>query len=153
MRTLFWSLFDLMDLDNLDSAHDNMFFTETVGIILYGVYMLIAAIVMVNALIAMMNNTYNKVEVSIGSTWSKAYGYKWQLDVLAYTSNVWRIWRIVYGTNGRQGMKEVKTKRRLFKIKMFNFYPTSTMPYNENFLHHLHTAIFQHLCSTVLVTP
>ncbi|XP_072030849.1 short transient receptor potential channel 5-like isoform X3 [Amphiura filiformis] len=75
MRALFWSLFDLMDLDTLDSRHENMFFTETVGIILYGVYMIIAFIIMLNALIAMMNNTYNRVEENSEVEW-KSYRTK-----------------------------------------------------------------------------
>ena len=62
LEVLFWSLFDLGDLDNF-KFHDNLYFTESVGVVLYGVYMLIVVTVMLNALIAMMNNTYTRVEV------------------------------------------------------------------------------------------
>ena len=64
MGTLFWSLFDLADTEELE-VHPTagMVFTESVGLILYASYLIIAVVVMLNALIAMMSNTYTRVEV------------------------------------------------------------------------------------------
>ena len=64
MLTLFWSLFGLESLDIIKVNHANHYFTEAVGTILFALYMMFAVVVMLNALIAMMSNTYTRVEVS-----------------------------------------------------------------------------------------
>ena len=63
MGTLFWALFGLPDLDILDLRHANHTFTEGVGTGLYAVYHIIAIVVLMNVLIAMMSNTYTRIEV------------------------------------------------------------------------------------------
>ena len=64
MLTLFWALFGLESLSiiQLDSGI-NHYFTEAVGTFLFGLYLMFAVVVMLNALIAMMSNTYTRVEV------------------------------------------------------------------------------------------
>ena len=64
MMTLFWSLFDLMDLDNL-MIDPSLRFTETVGTMMYVCFSVVGVVVLVNALIAMMSNTYTRVEVKL----------------------------------------------------------------------------------------
>ena len=61
MVTLFWSLFGPIDLEELSVSGYHL--TSNIGVFLYAAYMTVAALVMLNALIAMMSNTYTKVEV------------------------------------------------------------------------------------------
>ena len=63
LGTLFWSLFDMADLEELKIPEGKLYLTEMTGLLLYAAFMVIAVIVMLNALIAMMSNTYTSVEV------------------------------------------------------------------------------------------
>ncbi|XP_077985486.1 short transient receptor potential channel 5-like [Glandiceps talaboti] len=68
MRTLFWSLFGLIDLDvlNVDADHS---FTVSVGEFAFALYHGLAIIILLNALIAMMSNTYTRVEENADIEW------------------------------------------------------------------------------------
>ena len=59
--TMFWSLFGLIVPDNIESQDTT---SEYLGKVYFGAYMVIAAILLINILIAMINNTYKKVIVS-----------------------------------------------------------------------------------------
>ena len=63
MATLFWALFGLPDLDILDLKGVPHTFTEGVVTGLYAAYHIIAIVVLMNVLIAMMSNTYTRIEV------------------------------------------------------------------------------------------
>ncbi len=72
MLTLFWALFgleplEIIKLDVNGQQEVEHYFTEAVGTLLYALYLMFAVVVMLNALIAMMSNTYTRVEVSDGS--------------------------------------------------------------------------------------
>ena len=62
MWSLFWSLFNPIELQNL-TVDEDLFFTGLVGASLYATFMLLCVVVLLNALIAMMSNTYTRVEV------------------------------------------------------------------------------------------
>ena len=66
MATLFWSLFSLYDIETLklDSPQP---FVEFIGTTLYAVFMLLCPLILMTALVAMMSNTYTRVEVSQGT--------------------------------------------------------------------------------------
>lgn len=67
MATLFWALFGLPDISVVDfttAVGTKHYFTQTVGNLLYATYHVIAIVVLLNVLIAMMSNTYTRVEVS-----------------------------------------------------------------------------------------
>lgn len=70
METLFWSLFGPIDLEVLKVGveDEKMRLTGSIGTLLYALYMTVAVVVMLNALIAMMSNTYTRVEVSNSSS-------------------------------------------------------------------------------------
>ena len=65
MATLFWALFGLPDMNivNLSRANIDHTFTQTVGNFLYATYHVVSIVVLLNVLIAMMSNTYTRVEV------------------------------------------------------------------------------------------
>ncbi|XP_033646603.1 short transient receptor potential channel 4-like isoform X1 [Asterias rubens] len=77
MGTLFWALFGLPDLDILDLRHANHTFTEGVGTGLYAVYHIIAIVVLMNVLIAMMSNTYTRIEEDAEIQWKFSRSKLW----------------------------------------------------------------------------
>jgi len=65
--TLFWSLFDLADVDGLTIKDDapSTFLTK----LLFGLYLIIAVVIMLNMLIAMLNNTYQSIWTNQDLEW------------------------------------------------------------------------------------
>lgn len=63
LQSLFWSIFGLISLyvTNVDADHQ---FTEFVGANMFGAYNIISLVVLLNMLIAMMNNSYQHIAVS-----------------------------------------------------------------------------------------
>lgn len=63
LQSLFWSVFGLISLyvTNVEPRHE---FTEFVGSTMFGTYNVISLVVLLNMLIAMMNNSYQHIAVS-----------------------------------------------------------------------------------------
>lgn len=63
LQSLFWSIFGLISLyvTNVEPDHE---FTEFVGSTMFGAYNIISLVVLLNMLIAMMNNSYQHIAVS-----------------------------------------------------------------------------------------
>lgn len=63
LQSLFWSIFGLINLyvTNVKAQHE---FTEFVGATMFGTYNVISLVVLLNMLIAMMNNSYQLIAVS-----------------------------------------------------------------------------------------
>lgn len=66
-KTLFWSIFGLSEVISVVLKYDHKFI-ENIGYVLYGVYNVTMVVVLLNMLIAMINSSYQEIEVNI--TWS-----------------------------------------------------------------------------------
>lgn len=62
-KTLFWSIFGLSEVISVVLKYDHKFI-ENIGYVLYGVYNVTMVIVLLNMLIAMMNHSYQEIEVT-----------------------------------------------------------------------------------------
>lgn len=62
LQSLFWSIFGLLNLyvTNVKARHE---FTEFIGATMFGTYNVISLVVLLNMLIAMMNNSYQLIAV------------------------------------------------------------------------------------------
>lgn len=65
-KTLFWSIFGLSEVISVVLKYDNKFI-ENIGYVLFGVYNVTMVIVLLNMLIAMINHSYQEIEVRLGS--------------------------------------------------------------------------------------
>ncbi len=74
LQSLFWSIFGLLNLyvTNVKARHE---FTEFVGATMFGTYNVISLVVLLNMLIAMMNNSYQLIAVSPDHKNSKSQKY------------------------------------------------------------------------------
>ncbi|XP_071842592.1 short transient receptor potential channel 5-like isoform X3 [Apostichopus japonicus] len=77
MQILFWSLFGLVDLEMLSLIPDDHMVTKQLARVMFGFYMMVAVVVMLNALIAMMSNTYTRVEENSDTEWKFARAKMW----------------------------------------------------------------------------
>lgn len=62
-KTLFWAIFGLSEVRSvvINNGHK---FIENIGYVLYGVYNVTMVIVLLNMLIAMINSSFQEIEVS-----------------------------------------------------------------------------------------
>lgn len=63
-KTLFWSIFGLSEVISVVLKYDHKFI-ENIGYILYGIYNVTMVVVLLNMLIAMINSSYQEIEVRI----------------------------------------------------------------------------------------
>lgn len=63
LQSLYWAIFGLISLNvtNVEPEHE---FTKFVGTTMFGTYNVISLVVLLNMLIAMMNNSYQHIAVS-----------------------------------------------------------------------------------------
>lgn len=74
-KTLFWSIFGLSEVISVVLKYDHKFI-ENIGYVLYGVYNVTMVVVLLNMLIAMINSSYQEIEVQMNSTqWRLSIGY------------------------------------------------------------------------------
>ena len=69
-KTLFWSIFGLSEVISVVLKYDHKFI-ENIGYVLYGVYNVTMVVVLLNMLIAMINSSYQEIEV--GNTAASRY--------------------------------------------------------------------------------
>nr|XP_028568058.1 short transient receptor potential channel 4 isoform X3 [Podarcis muralis] len=76
LQSLFWSVFGLINLyvTNVDARHE---FTEFVGATMFGTYNVISLVVLLNMLIAMMNNSYQLIADHADIEWKFARTKLW----------------------------------------------------------------------------
>lgn len=63
-KTLFWSIFGLSEVTSVVLKYDHKFI-ENIGYVLYGIYNVTMVVVLLNMLIAMINSSYQEIEVSV----------------------------------------------------------------------------------------
>lgn len=100
-KTLFWSIFGLSEVSSVVLKYDHKFI-ENIGYVLYGIYNVTMVVVLLNMLIAMINSSYQEIEVSpknpiftIIYSWMERYEI-WDIDEekerrLSVTSAVYEI--------------------------------------------------------------
>ncbi|XP_070532717.1 short transient receptor potential channel 5-like [Ptychodera flava] len=75
--SLFWSLFGMTPIETLEVSVLNHWVTEMVGYILFALYQVIAIVALLNILIAMMSNTYTRIEDDSDIQWKFARSTLW----------------------------------------------------------------------------
>ena len=64
LQTLYWGVFGLVEKDRLE-LHRRHVFTMFIGLTMFGTYCAIMIIILINMLIAMMNNSYQRIAVNL----------------------------------------------------------------------------------------
>ncbi|XP_077991000.1 short transient receptor potential channel 4-like [Glandiceps talaboti] len=77
MMTLFWALFGIADMEKLKIEGANHWFTEGVGKVLFAAYHVIGIVVLLNILIAMMSNTFTRIEEDADMQWKFSRSCLW----------------------------------------------------------------------------
>lgn len=77
IQTLFWGFFGYIDKDRLDKIYRKHTFTMFIGLLMFGTYSTIMVVVLVNMLIAMMNNSYQIIVNQADEEWKFARSKLW----------------------------------------------------------------------------
>ncbi|KAL0972672.1 hypothetical protein UPYG_G00193180 [Umbra pygmaea] len=75
-KTLFWAIFGLSEVKSV-VINNNHKFIENIGYVLYGVYNVTMVIVLLNMLIAMINNSFQEIEDDSDVEWKFARAKLW----------------------------------------------------------------------------
>ncbi|XP_072899373.1 short transient receptor potential channel 6-like isoform X2 [Hemitrygon akajei] len=75
-KTLFWAIFGLSEVKSVVINYDHKFI-ENIGYVLYGVYHVTMVIVLLNMLIAMINNSFQEIENDADVEWKFARAKLW----------------------------------------------------------------------------
>ncbi|XP_070555678.1 short transient receptor potential channel 4-like [Ptychodera flava] len=98
LKTLFWGLFGMTELTTLRIQGTDHWFTENIGHILFAAYNVIAIVVLLNVLIAMMSNTYTRIEEDADMQWKFSRSSLWmsyydETNTISPPFNVVPTWR------------------------------------------------------------
>ncbi|KFM82916.1 Short transient receptor hypothetical channel 5, partial [Stegodyphus mimosarum] len=66
---LFYALFGLVEPDYMPPMHLSPPFAKVIMKVVFGVYMMVTVIVLINLLIAMMSNTYQRIQSQSDKEW------------------------------------------------------------------------------------
>nr|XP_002740098.1 PREDICTED: short transient receptor potential channel 4-like [Saccoglossus kowalevskii] len=77
VTALFWTLFGLSDMSSFRNSDDEHWFTDLMGYMLFALYNSVAIIVLLNILIAMMSNTYTRIEEDADTHWKYSRSTLW----------------------------------------------------------------------------
>ncbi|KTF85647.1 hypothetical protein cypCar_00039348 [Cyprinus carpio] len=108
LQSLFWSIFGLLNLyvTNVKARHE---FTEFVGATMFGTYNVISLVVLLNMLIAMMNNSYQLIADHADIEWKFARTKLWMsyfdeggtlpppFNIIPSPKSFWYLCRWVHG--------------------------------------------------------
>ncbi|XP_033631694.1 short transient receptor potential channel 4-like [Asterias rubens] len=76
LQTLVWAIFGLVELSNVKVVPEHGV-TEFIGALMFGVYCIITVIVLLNLLIAMMNDSFQKIQTKSDMEWKFARSKLW----------------------------------------------------------------------------
>ncbi|XP_076446339.1 short transient receptor potential channel 4-like [Babylonia areolata] len=78
LQSLYWAIFGLVDLEHAElKPRFHHEFTEIIGKLMFGTYSYIALVVLLNMLIAMMNNSYQLIYSQADEEWKFARSKLW----------------------------------------------------------------------------
>ncbi|XP_036451510.1 LOW QUALITY PROTEIN: short transient receptor potential channel 4a [Colossoma macropomum] len=120
LQSLFWSIFGLISLHvtNVDPDHQ---FTEFVGATMFGTYNIISLVVLLNMLIAMMNNSYQHIADHADMEWKFARTKLWMsyfeeggtlpppFNIIPSPKSVWYLIRWIKRNIFRKTAKKTET--------------------------------------------
>lgn len=80
-KTLFWAIFGLSEVRSVvvNNGHK---FIENIGYVLYGVYNVTVVIVLLNMLIAMINSSFQEIEVLCLLSFTSSYFFLRAADII-----------------------------------------------------------------------
>ncbi|XP_073685597.1 short transient receptor potential channel 4a [Garra rufa] len=142
LQSLFWSIFGLVALHvtNVDADHE---FTEFVGATMFGTYNIISLVVLLNMLIAMMNNSYQHIADHADIEWKFARTKLWMsyfeeggtlpppFNIIPSPKSVWYLIRWIkahcfnvkhrkrtetFGSLGMRAAENVRTNRQYQEV-------------------------------------
>ncbi|XP_070551368.1 short transient receptor potential channel 4-like [Ptychodera flava] len=135
LRALFWNLFGYIQLNDLET-NANHVLTEGIGEFAFAMYHVLGIIILLNALIAMMSNTYTRIEENSDMEWKFSRAQLWlsyiekgttappPFNVIPSVKTVWRfLVQLKYILCPSQRKRRSK-KRRIEREKIEDNYVT-----------------------------
>ncbi|XP_077863794.1 short transient receptor potential channel 4-like [Saccoglossus kowalevskii] len=124
MITLFWALFGIADMEHLKIEGAHHWYTEGVGRILFAAYHVIGIVVLLNILIAMMSNTFTRIEEDADRQWKFSRSRLWMiyfedLSCLAPPFNIFPntdLWFKLCKRRAKSHRPSVRTREKNYQV-------------------------------------
>ena len=87
LEMLFFSLFGLVEPDSMPPLHLVPDFAKIILKLLFGIYMMVTLIVLINLLIAMMSDTYQRIQAQSDKVLVLIVEGKWDLGMEVWSSH------------------------------------------------------------------
>ncbi|NXA45889.1 TRPC5 protein, partial [Nothocercus julius] len=143
LQSLFWSVFGLLNLyvTNVKARHE---FTEFVGATMFGTYNVISLVVLLNMLIAMMNNSYQLIADHADIEWKFARTKLWMsyfdegatlpppFNIVPSPKSVWYLCKWIH-TQLCPGSASTSEQKRHENLKMFTERHADNLIQNQHY--------------------
>ncbi|KAG8199145.1 hypothetical protein JTE90_015980 [Oedothorax gibbosus] len=127
---LFYALFGLVEPDYMPPMHLSPSFAKVIMKVVFGVYMMVTVIVLINLLIAMMSNTYQRIQSQSDKEWK--YGRAKlirnmnmtlptppPLNIFTFIPTLHQRWKAKKAVASRTGRSEPKIEKGTAILSMF----------------------------------
>ncbi|XP_036443997.1 short transient receptor potential channel 5-like [Colossoma macropomum] len=144
LQSLFWSVFGLLNLyvTNVKARHE---FTEFVGATMFGTYNVISLVVLLNMLIAMMNNSYQLIADHADIEWKFARTKLWMsyfdeggtlpppFNIIPSPKSVWYLCVWLHNRLCGQGQPRPKEQHKHENLKEFTERHADNLIQNQHY--------------------
>ncbi|XP_035287770.1 short transient receptor potential channel 5a [Anguilla anguilla] len=144
LQSLFWSVFGLLNLyvTNVKARHE---FTEFVGATMFGTYNVISLVVLLNMLIAMMNNSYQLIADHADIEWKFARTKLWMsyfdeggtlpppFNIVPSPKSVWYLCIWMHNRLCRMGSPRAEEQRKHENFKEFTERHADNLIQNQHY--------------------
>ncbi|XP_041840343.1 short transient receptor potential channel 5a [Melanotaenia boesemani] len=144
LQSLFWSIFGLINLyvTNVKARHE---FTEFVGATMFGTYNVISLVVLLNMLIAMMNNSYQLIADHADIEWKFARTKLWMsyfdeggtlpppFNIIPSPKSVWYLLMWLHNKLCRRGQPLGETSHKCENLREFTERHADSLIQNQHY--------------------
>ncbi|XP_040179804.1 short transient receptor potential channel 5 [Rana temporaria] len=144
LQSLFWSVFGLLNLyvTNVKARHE---FTEFVGATMFGTYNVISLVVLLNMLIAMMNNSYQLIADHADIEWKFARTKLWMsyfdeggtlpppFNIIASPKSIWYLCKWIHYKLCPHKKREEELQKQHENLKTFTERHADNLIQNQHY--------------------
>ncbi|KAI3376093.1 hypothetical protein L3Q82_016619 [Scortum barcoo] len=144
LQSLFWSIFGLLNLyvTNVKARHE---FTEFIGATMFGTYNIISLVVLLNMLIAMMNNSYQLIADHADIEWKFARTKLWMsyfdeggtlpppFNIIPSPKSIWYLLMWLHNKLCRRGRPHGEDTRKCENLREFTERHADSLIQNQHY--------------------
>uniref|UniRef100_A0A671TNU7 Transient receptor potential cation channel, subfamily C, member 5a n=1 Tax=Sparus aurata TaxID=8175 RepID=A0A671TNU7_SPAAU len=160
LQSLFWSIFGLLNLyvTNVKARHE---FTEFIGATMFGTYNVISLVVLLNMLIAMMNNSYQLIADHADIEWKFARTKLWMsyfdeggtlpppFNIIPSPKSIWYLLMWLHNKLCRRGQLPGEDTHKCGNLREFTVSADTTSQYSHILLFVIRSLVKRYVAAMI----